>query len=137
MPRVKGLAGPRALKRARVFAMTKGFRGKRKNCYSIAVRAAERSMQNAYIGRKEKKRNMRRLWIGRINSATREHGVNYGSFIHNCAVSDIALNRKVLSELAIHEPKSFKALIEFSKKKAEEEKAKPKGLASLLDSLKI
>jgi len=131
MPRVKGLHGARVARRARVFALVKGFRGKRKNCYSIAVRAAERSMQNAYIGRKQKKREMRRMWIGRVNGAAREHGTNYSTFQHNLSVSEIEINRKVLSELAIHEPKSFKALLDFSKKKCAENKAKP-GLAGLL-----
>eukprot|EP00039_Didymoeca_costata_P019319 m.337063 g.337063 ORF g.337063 m.337063 type:complete len:128 (-) comp18036_c0_seq1:176-559(-) len=125
MPRTTNAAS-RAVKRAKVFAMTKGFRGKRKNCYSIAVRAAERAMQNAYVGRKEKKRNIRQAFISRISAAARENGTSYSRLMHDMTTSDIQLNRKVLSELAIHEPKSFSALTKFSQERAQEVR---KGLA--------
>merc|ERR1719345_424503 len=127
MPRTTS-AATRYVKRRRIFNITKGFFGKRKNCFTIAVRAAERSMTNAYIGRKQKKRNMRQTWITRVSAAAREHEMSYSAMMNNMVESDIQLNRKVLSELAIHEPKTFEALAVFSKGRAEEAR---KGLANL------
>jgi len=114
------LAAGRVARKARIFALTKGFRGKRKNCFSIAVRAAERAMQNAYIGRKEKKRTMRQMWIGRVSSAAAENDITYSVLMHDMATADVQINRKVLAEIAMHEPKSFSALTKFSKEKAAE-----------------
>lgn len=113
---VRGGPANRLVKRAKIFALTKGFRGKAKNCYSIAVRAAHRSLQHAYRGRRLKKRDMRTLWIQRISGAVQEHGINYSRFIHSMVKCNIQLNRKVLSELAIHEPRTFQALAEVAKK---------------------
>lgn len=84
-----------------------GFQGKRKNCYSIAVRAAEKAMQKAYIGRKEKKRTMRSLWISRIGAAAREYGFNYSQTMNNLVVANVQLNRKVLSGIVIYEVPQF------------------------------
>ncbi|KAJ7385034.1 Ribosomal protein L20 [Desmophyllum pertusum] len=105
----------RALKRAKILALAKGFCGRSKNCYSIAIRRVHKALQYQYIGRRLKKREMRQLWINRINIATREHNVNYSTFITKMVQCNIQLNRKMLSELAIHEPRSFKALAELSK----------------------
>jgi len=126
------MAFARWTRRARVFRFAKGFRGKRKNCYSVARRAVDKAWQKMYIGRKLKKREMRTLWIGRIGAASRLHGAPYSRFMGDLAVADVQLNRKVLSELAMHEPKSFGALVEFSKQRAEEERKKP-GLLGILD----
>eukprot|EP00038_Savillea_parva_P002494 m.114818 g.114818 ORF g.114818 m.114818 type:complete len:132 (+) comp10859_c0_seq2:55-450(+) len=131
MPRAP-VAVARAARRARVFNMARGFYGKRKNCYSIAKRAVDRAMQKMYIGRKEKKRTMRALWINRINAASRLHDTPYSRFMNDLVVSDVHLNRKVLSELAIHEPKSFGALVTFSQQRAQANREKP-GLLSLFD----
>lgn len=115
-----GLKIQRQLKRARVFAITKGFRGRIRNVYSVAARAAERAKQYSYIGRKLKKRDFRKLWIQRINFGVREHGLSYSQFMRGLAESDVQLDRKVLSELAIHEPRSFKALSNFVKTRMDE-----------------
>lgn len=93
MPRA-GLA-KKAVRRARIFAITKGFIGRSNNCYTIAVRAAEKAMQNMYIGRKLKKRDMRKLWVQRISIANRELGSNYSQFMSGLVKADVALNRKV------------------------------------------
>eukprot|EP00056_Hartaetosiga_gracilis_P009240 m.132083 g.132083 ORF g.132083 m.132083 type:complete len:131 (-) comp13085_c0_seq3:969-1361(-) len=106
----------RLVRKAEVFKHVKGFQGKRKNCFTVAVRAYERSMQHNYIGRKEKKRDMRKMWISRIGNATSEHGLPYSQFMHGLVKADIRLNRKVLSEIAIHEPMSFAALVEAAKR---------------------
>ncbi|MDT3381587.1 50S ribosomal protein L20 [Labrys portucalensis] len=90
----------------------KGFYGRRKNTIRIAKQAVDRSMQYAYIGRKLKKRNMRALWIQRVNAAVRELGLTYSKFIAGLAKAGIEIDRKVLSDLAIREPEAFKALVE-------------------------
>ena len=99
-------------RRKKVFKAAKGFYGRRKNTITSANAAVDRSLQHNYIGRKEKKRNFRALWIQRINAAVREHGVTYSRFIAGLAGAGIAIDRKVLSDLATHEPAAFKALVE-------------------------
>ena len=99
-------------RRKRVFKAAKGFRGRRKNTITSANAAVDRSLQHNYIGRKEKKRNFRALWIQRINAACRLHGLTYSRFISGLARAGIELDRKVLSDIAVHEPEAFKALVE-------------------------
>ncbi|XP_066921608.1 large ribosomal subunit protein bL20-like [Clytia hemisphaerica] len=122
-------AGPfkRIIKKSKVFALAKGFRGRRKNCYSLAVRSVHKSLQYQYIGRKLKKRDMRKLWIQRINIGAREHNTNYTTVISQLHNNDVLLNRKVLSELAIHEPRTFQSLAHLAKKRKED------GLLAVLD----
>src|ERR1700685_1247762 len=103
---------PSHARRKRVFKAAKGFRGRRKNTITSANAAVDRSLQHNYIGRKEKKRNFRALWIQRINAAVREHGITYSRFIAGLAGAGIEIDRKVLSDLAIHEPAAFKALVD-------------------------
>jgi large subunit ribosomal protein L20 len=103
-------AVPSRLRRKRVLKQAKGFRGRRKNNITTANAAVDRSMQHAYIGRKEKKRNFRALWIQRINAACRLHGLTYSRFISGLARAGIELDRKVLADLAVREPDAFKAL---------------------------
>src|SRR5580704_13152887 len=103
---------PSHARRKRVFKAAKGFRGRRKNTITSANAAVDRSMQHSYIGRKEKKRNFRALWIQRINAACRIHGLTYSRFISGLARAGIELDRKVLSDIAVHEPEAFKALAE-------------------------
>ena len=86
-------------------------------------------MQRMYIGRKLKKRDMRRLWVQRISIASRELGTNYSSMISGLGKADVALNRKVLSEIAVHEPRSFEALAQLSAREHAESK---RGLSLLL-----
>ncbi len=99
------------LRRKRVFKQAKGFYGRRKNTITSANAAVDRSMQHAYVGRKLKKRNFRALWIQRINAACRINGVTYSRFISGLARAGIEIDRKVLADLAVHEPESFKALV--------------------------
>jgi large subunit ribosomal protein L20 len=108
-------AVPSRLRRKRVFKAAKGFYGRRKNTITVANAAVDRSLQHNYIGRKQRKRNFRALWIQRINAAVREYGLTYSQFIALLAKAEIAVDRKVLSELAISEPAAFKALVEQAK----------------------
>ena len=93
----------------------KGFRGRRKNTIRAAKAAVDKSMQYAYRDRKNKKRTFRALWIQRINAAVREFGLTYSVFINGLAKAGIEVDRKVLSEMAIHEPAGFKAIVEQAK----------------------
>eukprot|EP00794_Sanderia_malayensis_P009876 gene9876-10886_t len=117
---VRGGPANRAARRAKIFALAKGFQGRRKNCYRIAIRAVHKKLQYQYASRRLKKRDMRSLWISRINIAGREHNVAYSDFMHKLAREDILLNRKVLSELAIHEPRSFQSLAELAKSRIQD-----------------
>lgn len=94
--------------------------GRRRNCFSVAVRAVRRAWQNSTAGRKKKKGQMRRLWNLRISAAVQEHGLTYGPFIGNLLKHNIRLDRKVLSHIAIYEPKTFKCLAELASQKHKE-----------------
>jgi large subunit ribosomal protein L20 len=102
-------------KHKKVLAQAKGFYGRRKNTIRIAKQAVEKSLQYAYRDRKNRKRNFRALWIQRINAAVREHGLTYGRFIDGLNKAGIEVDRKILSDLAIHEPQAFAALVARSK----------------------
>ena len=102
-------------KHKKVLAQAKGFYGRRKNTIRIAKQAVEKSLQYAYRDRKNRKRNFRALWIQRINAAVREHGLTYGRFIDGLNKAGIEIDRKVLSDMAIHEPAAFAALLAKSK----------------------
>jgi large subunit ribosomal protein L20 len=93
----------------------KGYRGRRKNTIRAAKAAVDRSLQYAYRDRKNKKRTFRALWIQRINAAVRECGLTYSRFIDGLARAGIEVDRKVLSELAIHEPAAFQSIVEKAK----------------------
>ena len=99
----------------KVFKAAKGFYGRRKNTIRIAKQAVEKSLQYAYRDRKARKRNFRALWVQRINAATREHGLTYGRFIDGLNKAGIEIDRKVLSDMAIHEPQAFAALVAKAK----------------------
>jgi large subunit ribosomal protein L20 len=103
-------AVPSRLRRKRVLKQAKGFYGRRKSNITTANAAVDRSMQHAYVGRKLKKRNFRALWIQRINAAARTHGLTYSRFMCGLARAGIEIDRKVLADLAVHEPASFKLL---------------------------
>ena len=105
-------AVPSHARRKRVFEAAKGFRGRRKNTITTANAAVDHSLQHNYIGRKLRKRNFRALWIQSINAACREHGLTYSRFIAGLAKAKIAVDRKVLAELAVSEPAAFKALVD-------------------------
>ena len=102
-------------KHKKVLKAAKGFYGRRKNTIRIAKQAVEKSLQYAYRDRKNRKRNFRALWIQRINAAVREHGLTYGRFIDGLNKAGIEIDRKVLSDMAIHEPAAFVALVAKSK----------------------
>jgi large subunit ribosomal protein L20 len=102
-------------KHKKVLQAAKGFYGRRKNTIRIAKQAVEKSLQYAYRDRKNRKRNFRALWIQRINAAVREHGLTYGRFIDGLNKAGIEIDRKVLSDMAIHEPAAFAALVAQSK----------------------
>ena len=96
----------------KVLKAAKGYYGRRKNTIRVAKQAVEKAGQYAYRDRKTRKRNFRSLWIQRINAATREHGMTYGRFIDGLNKAGVEVDRKVLSDLAIHQPDAFKALVE-------------------------
>ena len=102
-------------KHKKVLEQAKGFYGRRKNTIRIAKQAVEKSLQYAYRDRKNRKRNFRALWVQRINAATREHGLTYGRFIDGLNKAGIEIDRKVLSDMAIHEPQAFAALVAKAK----------------------
>ena len=108
-------AVPSRLRRKRVLKAAKGFYGRRKNTITVANAAVDRSLQHNYIGRKLRKRNFRALCIQRINAAVREYGLTYSQFIALLAKAEIAVDRKVLAELAVSEPAAFKALVDQAK----------------------
>ncbi len=97
--------------KARILRLAKGFRGRSNSCISIARERVEKALQYAYRDRKNKKRDMRRLWITRINAGSREYGVRYSDFVRGLGAQQVELNRKMLSELAVNEPHSFKAYV--------------------------
>src|SRR6202167_5203967 len=103
---------PSHARRKKVFKQAKGMRGRRKNNITTANAAVDKSLQHNYIGRKEKKRNFRALWMQRINAAVREHGLTYSRCIAGLGAKGIEIDRKVLSDLAVHEPTAFKALVD-------------------------
>ena len=100
----------------KVIKQAKGYYGRRKNTIRVAKQAVEKAGQYAYRDRKVKKRTFRALWIQRINAAVREHGLTYGRFINGLALAGITVDRKVLADLAIHEPVAFKALVDQASK---------------------
>ena len=100
----------------KILKLAKGYRGRAKSCIRVAIERVEKGLQYAYRDRRNKKRDFRGLWIQRINAATREHGMIYSQFIRGLKVSGIDLNRKMLSEMAIHDPKAFANIVAASKK---------------------
>lgn len=103
----------------RLLNKTKGFWGQRKNIFRRAKETLLRAMAFSFVGRKQKKRDFRALFVVRLNAACREHGYSYSRFIHASKNAGIELNRKMMSQLAIFEPKAFAALIDLVKKNDE------------------
>lgn len=96
----------------KVIKAAKGSRGRSKNTFRAAIQRVEKDLQYAYRDRRNKKRDFRRLWIQRINAASRMHGLPYAKFINGLKIAGIDLDRKVLSDLAIREPGAFQSLVE-------------------------
>ena len=90
----------------------KGYFGRRKNVWTVAKNAVEKAMLYSYRDRRNKKRNFRALWITRINAGSRLHGMSYSEFMGKLKTADIALNRKVLADLAMNHPEAFKAVVD-------------------------
>ena len=115
MARVK--KGVTARKRhKKVIKQAKGFYGQKNRNFKAANPAVLRALRSAYVGRKNKKREYRRLWIARINAAARANGISYSKFMNGLKKSGIEMNRKMLSEMAIYDPAGFAALCETAKK---------------------
>ena len=99
-------------KRRKILKLSKGYFGSKSRSYRIAREAVMKSQMYAFIGRRNKKRDFRSLWIARINAAARTYGLSYSKFMHGLKVSGINLNRKVLADLAVTDANAFKALAE-------------------------
>ncbi len=114
MARVKGALNTRK-KHKKVLKLAKGYRGAKSKLYRTASQAVMKSLKYAYIGRKQKKRTFRRLWIARISAAAKLNGMNYSTFMDGLKKANIDINRKMLSEIAIADPAAFTALVEKAK----------------------
>ena len=114
MPRVKRGTVRRA-KRKKLLARTKGMFGNKSKLYRAAKESGDTALKYAFVGRRNKKRDFRRLWIVRINAAAREHGLSYSAFIQGLEAAGVTLDRKMLADLAAREPKAFAVLAEQAK----------------------
>lgn len=114
MARVKGALSTRK-RRKKILKLAKGYRGHKSKNFRVANQAVMKSLVYAYIGRKQKKRDFRRLWITRISAATKMNGMNYSTFMNGLKKANIEINRKMLSEIAINDAEAFKALVEKAK----------------------
>lgn len=100
-------------RRKKVLKMAKGYFGRRKNVWTVAKNAVEKALLYSYVGRKQKKRNFRSLWIQRINAGVRPHGMSYSVFMGKIHAKGVNLNRKVLADLALNHPVAFKAIVDY------------------------
>lgn len=114
MPRAKGGFKTRR-RHNRILKLAKGYRGSHSRLFRSAKEAVERGLCYAFRDRKARKRAFRRLWIVRINAATRTHGLSYSRFVHGLAKAGIGLDRRVLAELAIHDPAAFGAVVQAAR----------------------
>ncbi len=103
-------------KRRAILKQAKGYRGAKSKLYRVAREAVMKSGQYAYIGRRQKKRNFRSLWITRINAACRLNDISYSNFMHGLKVNNVTLNRKVLADMAVNDPQGFASLVVTAKK---------------------
>ena len=99
----------------KVIKRAKGYYGRRKNVFRVAKQAVDKARQYAYRDRRVRKRDFRSLWIQRINAAVRSHGLTYSQFIHGMSKTDLDLDRKMLSEIAISDPDTFKNIVDTAK----------------------
>ena len=116
MARIKGGMNARR-KHNRVLKLAKGYRGARSKQYRVAKQSVMRALATSYAGRKERKRQFRRLWIARINAAARLNGLSYSKFMYGLKLADVEINRKMLDEMAVNDAEGFKALAEIAKSK--------------------
>ena len=116
MARIKG--GMKARRRHnRVLKLAKGYRGARSKQYRVAKQAVMRALTSSYAGRKQRKREFRKLWITRINAAARMNGLSYSKFMYGLKLAEVDMNRKMLAELAVNDAEGFKQLAELAKSK--------------------
>ncbi|WP_306642793.1 50S ribosomal protein L20 [Sanyastnella coralliicola] len=111
MPRSVNSVASRA-RRKKVMKMARGYYGARKNVWTVAKNAVEKGLLYSYEGRKQRKRQFRRLWIQRINAGARQHGMSYSALMGKLHAQGIELNRKVLADLAMNHPEAFKAVVD-------------------------
>ena len=116
MARIKGGMNARK-KHNRTLKLAKGYRGARSKQYRVAKQSVMRALTSSYAGRKQRKRQFRRLWIARINAAARMNGLSYSRFMYGLKLAEIDINRKMLSEMAISDPEGFASLVEVAKSK--------------------
>ena len=114
MARIKGALNARK-RHNRTLKLAKGYYGARSKQYRTAKQSVMRALTSAYAGRKQKKRDFRRLWIARINAAARLNGMNYSTFMHGLKTAGIEINRKVLADIAVNDAEGFKTLVETAK----------------------
>lgn len=114
MSRVKGGVTSRARHR-KVIKMSKGFMGRSNNCFRPALERLEKSLQYAYRDRRNRKRDLRSLWIVRINAGVRAYGLKYSEFINGLSKANISVNRKMLAEMAVNDKEAFAAIVEKAK----------------------
>ena len=116
MARVKGALNAKK-KHNRVLKLAKGYRGARSKQYRVAKQSVMRALTSAFAGRKQKKRDMRSLWITRINAAARINGLSYSNMMHGLKLAGVDINRKMLAEMAVNDAEGFKSLSEIAKSK--------------------
>ena len=116
MARIKGGLNAKK-KHNRVLKLVKGYRGARSKQYRVAKQSVMRALTSSFAGRKQRKRQFRRLWIARINAAARMNGLSYSRFMYGLKLAEIDINRKMLSEMAISDPEGFASLVETAKAK--------------------
>jgi large subunit ribosomal protein L20 len=114
MARVKRAINSRK-KHKKILKLAKGYYGAKSKLFKTANESVIRALRNAYVGRKLKKRDYRKLWIARINAATRINGLSYSRFMNGIKLAGIDINRKMLSEIAINDPKAFADLVQIAK----------------------
>lgn len=116
MARVKGGLNAKK-KHNRVLKLAKGYRGARSKQYRVAKQSVMRALTSSFAGRKERKRQMRSLWIARINAAARLNGLSYSKFMYGLKLAEVEINRKMLAELAVNDAESFTKLVDVAKAK--------------------
>ena len=116
MARIKGGLNAKK-KHNRILKLAKGYRGARSKQYRVAKQSVMRALASSYVGRKERKRQFRQLWIARINAAARLNGLSYSKFMYGLKLAGVDINRKMLAELAVNDAEGFKTLTELAKSK--------------------
>lgn len=113
MPRATNNVASRR-RRKKILNMAKGYWGRRGNVYTVAKNTVEKALQYAYRDRRNRKRQFRRLWIARINAAARQNGTTYSRLVGSLRHADVRLNRKVLADLAVHDPEAFAQVVDHA-----------------------